>query len=96
MRNLHEKLLELIRPDILSLGLDSVSMPDGWDMYVRSQESRDRRTEGVGGSRTLVWMYNRSVRVLPLPVLAAMNGHTAFVQELHIRLCQSARQQTIT
>ena len=49
------------------------------------QESNDLITEGVKGSKTLVWMANRSVRVLPLPVLAAMNGHTAFVQELHLR-----------
>ncbi len=49
------------------------------------QESNDLITEGVEGSKTLVWMAKRSVRVLPLPVLAAMNGHTAFVQELHLR-----------
>lgn len=49
------------------------------------QESNDRITEGVAGSNTLIWMANHSVRVLPLPVLAAMNGHTAFVQELHLR-----------
>ena len=49
------------------------------------QESNDLITEGVEGSQKLVWMANRSLRVLPLPVLAAMNGHTAFVQELHLR-----------
>ena len=49
------------------------------------QESNDLITEGVTGSKTLIWMANHSVRVLPLPVLAAMNGHTAFVQELHLR-----------
>ncbi|CAL5220947.1 g3049 [Coccomyxa viridis] len=48
-------------------------------------ESNDLITEGVTGSKTLIWMANHSVRVLPLPVLAAMNGHTAFVQELHLR-----------
>ena len=50
-----------------------------------SQESNDLITEGVVGSKTLVWMANHTVRVLPLPVLVAMNGHTAFVQELHLR-----------
>ena len=49
------------------------------------QESNDLITEGVKGSKKLVWMANHTVRVLPLPVLAAMNGHTAFVQELHLR-----------
>lgn len=49
------------------------------------QEGNDLITQGVEGSKTLVWMAKRSVRVLPLPVLAVMNGHTAFVQELHLR-----------
>ena len=49
------------------------------------QEGAGLVTEGVEGSRRLVWMAGQSVRVMPLPVLAAASGHTAFVQELHLR-----------
>ena len=49
------------------------------------QEGAGLVTEGVEGSRRLVWMARRTVRVMPLPVLAAAGGHTAFVQELHLR-----------
>lgn len=31
----------------------------------------------------VVWMWERGVRVLPLPVLVAANGHTMFIQRLH-------------
>lgn len=59
-----------------------VGMPESvWG----AQEGNEDQTEGVEGSQRLVWMAKRSVRVLPLPVLAAENGHSAFVQELHLR-----------
>ena len=55
------------------------------DGVAELQEGAGLVTEGVEGSRRLVWMARRSVRVMPLPVLAAASGHTAFVQELHLR-----------
>lgn len=85
-----------MRSALLSLDPAKTGVLHGFISYVHSQESHDLITEGVEGSRKLVWMYNRSVRVLPLPVLAAMNGHTAFVQELHLRSCHSYLQQTVT
>ncbi len=33
----------------------------------------------------LVWAYNDGLRLAPLPVLAAANGHTYFQQRLHER-----------
>ena len=85
IRSFYNKLLKLMRFGSLRLDPAPFGVLHVFDLYVHPQESHDLLTEGVEGSRKLVWMYNRSVRVLPLPVLAAMNGHTAFVQELHLR-----------
>lgn len=46
------------------------------------QEGTDQIVRGVREGGRLVWLADRTLKVLPLPVLAAANGHVAFVQHL--------------
>ncbi len=46
------------------------------------QEGTGNVVQSVRESGRLVWLADRTIKVLPLPVLAAVNGHVAFEQHL--------------
>lgn len=60
-------------------------------MHVRGmQEGGDNVVRSVEEGGRLIWLADSSLKVLPLPVLEAVNGHAAFLQHLPERYSHTA------
>lgn len=65
-------------------------------MYVRGmQEGEDTVVRSVEEGGRLIWLADRSLKVVPLPVLVAVNGHAAFLQHLPERYSPMSGQECL-